>query len=195
MCNSSYYTPSTYPSTNPSTETISSSVPSETPSVKFPWQGVEGPIVCGETISDETEGAENNYGSSSPEHFYSFTLSDRDRIQFDLCGSDFDTLIHIYNANTHKQITFNDDSNSCGHQSNITISLTEGDYYVMIEGFWNSFGSSILEVDLEQGTYYLQVDGHSDSVSNYNVTMECNPFTTSQPSMMSLQTPSVSPSS
>ena len=242
------------------------------PSADFPLQGTEGSINCGQTVSGDTQSAVNNYGARSPEHFYVFSLNATDRVQFDSCNSAFDTIIRIYDANTQDQLAVNDDSNSCGKQSNVTMSLLSGDYYVMIEGFGQNSGAyqltmtcqidksipnyiegtiacdqtvtgnnqngvnryenpspehfyeytlvtpqtvtfdacgsdfdtyiaiynedenkiaynddacgskSILEVDLEEGTYYLLVEGFSNSVGNYDVTMQCRPYIKYQPS-------------
>ena len=154
-CDSIYMTPTAFPSMSPTGQPslltsepsmIPSSTTSESPSMEFPLQRIEGSIKCDETVLGLTLGAANNHGEDSNEHFYSFSLSTRDRIQFDSCNSDFDTIIRIYDANTHDQVAFNDDSNSCGSQSNITMSLSKGDYYVMIEGFGNDSGSYELKM-------------------------------------------------
>lgn len=144
---------------------VPSSEFSQAPSMEFPRQGIEGSIKCDQTILGQTNDAADNYGEDSNEHFYAFSLNTRDRIQFDSCNSDFDTIIRIYDAKTHDEVAFNDDSNSCGSQANITMSLARGDYYVLIEGFGNNVGSYELNMK-------CQIDNNIPAY--VQGTIECN---------------------
>lgn len=72
---------------------------------------------------------------------------------FSLCGSSFDTWMAISNQCCFLPFASND--NYCSSQSEMTVDLLAGTYYILVEGFlWDDFGD-----------YTLNVTSSSDGVS------------------------------
>ncbi len=68
-------------------------------------------------------------------------------INFDLCGSDFDTVMSVFDGSTGQNVGCNDDS--CGVQSALTISGTAGIPYVIQvsgRGMTPEFGNGVLTI-------------------------------------------------
>lgn len=57
-------------------------------------------------------------GPAAPDVVYALTPSSDLRLDIDLCGSSYDTAVHIYLDSTVKQVACNDDR--CGWQSRFT---------------------------------------------------------------------------
>ena len=74
-------------------------------------------------------------------------------INFDLCGSDFDTVLSVFDGTTGANVGCNDDS--CGLQSALTISGTAGTPYVIQVSGWGTtpeFGNGVLTISEGIGT-------------------------------------------
>lgn len=74
-------------------------------------------------------------------------------INFDLCGSDFDTVLSVFDGLTGQNVGCNDDS--CGLQSALTISGTAGTPYVIQVSGWGTtpeFGNGVLTISEGIGT-------------------------------------------
>lgn len=86
---------------------------------------------------------------SSPDVFYRFQVTDcNDNIAISLCGSSFDTYLHILDA-TGTQIAFNDDNGPLCSGAQSSISLTApaiGTYYAVVEGFSTNTGNFTLAI-------------------------------------------------
>ncbi|MBK8196627.1 MAG: PPC domain-containing protein [Lewinellaceae bacterium] len=86
---------------------------------------------------------------SSPDVFYQFQVTDcNDNIAISLCGSSFDTYLHILDA-SGTQIAFNDDNGPLCSGAQSSISLTApaiGTYYAVVEGFSSNTGNYTLAI-------------------------------------------------
>ncbi|WP_202913658.1 DVUA0089 family protein, partial [Pararcticibacter amylolyticus] len=84
------------------------------------------------------------YGQPSPDVWYYFTVGASSDITISLCGSSFDTYVHLLDG--EDQIISNDDSD-CGAQSKLTYpGLPAGIYYVVVEGYGSSTGNYTLQI-------------------------------------------------
>jgi len=114
------------------------------------------PIVinsCGPTnFSDLKNNAAyaNNFGQQSPEIWYMFTLSQATNVNISLCGSNFDTYLHLLDQN-QSVITSNDDNGilCTGTRSSISQILGAGTYYIVAEGYSTNTGDIALSVDIQ----------------------------------------------
>lgn len=95
------------------------------------------------------------YSNSQPSQdvWYTFTVSDYANITFSLCGSSFDTYIHVLDENGNI-VDGNDDSDVCGGLSSyLGINwLSTGTYYLVVEGY-----------DYDVGNYNLEVSSQASS--------------------------------
>jgi hypothetical protein len=88
--------------------------------------------------------------SSAPDVVYSFVPHDDTCARISLCGSGYDTCVHVYDGNPSTMVACNDDDpeGNCGLQSVIpSVTLLAGHtYYIVIDGF-----------DVDCGDYYLDI--------------------------------------
>ncbi|PWG78100.1 DUF6443 domain-containing protein [Pararcticibacter amylolyticus] len=85
------------------------------------------------------------HGQPSPDVWYYFTVSGNSDITISLCGSSFDTYVHLLDG--EDQIISNDDS-ECGRQSYLTYTgLPAGFYYVVVEGYSSNTGDYTLQIN------------------------------------------------
>ena len=85
-------------------------------------------------------------GGNNDIWFAYFAEADAD-INFDLCGSDFDTIMSVFDGTTGQNIGCND--NACGLQSALTISGTAGIPYIIQVSGWGAppeFGNGVLTI-------------------------------------------------
>lgn len=99
---------------------------------------------CLMTVTGNTSYSQNNYGNSSPDDIYQFEVTTSGTYEFSTCGSDYDTYLRIYDVNMN-QLAENDDV--CNLQSTVEISLAEGIYYLLVEGYSTSSGNYILSTN------------------------------------------------
>ncbi len=110
----------------------------------FPETESKGSITCGEIVNGNTTSGMDIYGYESPEHLYTLSIDEPKLVTFNTCGSEFDTYIFLF-ADDGAIVARNDDTTSCSLQSELTVPLPIGDFYIMIEGY----GSG------ESGTYSM----------------------------------------
>ena len=110
--------------------------------------GVDGSIACQQTVTGNTAGGSNELGSTSSDHFYSFSVPVDAQVQFDSCRSSFDTFLRIYSSDLARELHSCDDCGSCGTRT-------------------------VLDADLRAGDYVLVVEGYRYSEGEYSVTMNC----------------------
>ena len=100
--------------------------------------------------------------------WYAYTATVSGDATFDLCGSEFDTRIAVYDACGGNELACNDDD--CGYQSVVTLPVTLGTtYYVQVGGYNDNVGNgdlTIYVVGEDQNT--LDFDGTEDYVSIAN---------------------------
>jgi len=118
------------------------------------YNGSGGPVFTDSRNSASYGGTTytNNMGQSSPEVYYRFVVTGTATLDFSLCGSDFDTYIHILNS-SGTVVTYQDDSQDCGTKSHLNYTLSAGTYYLAIEGYSSSTGTIALQVSsLDSGS-------------------------------------------
>ncbi len=101
--------------------------------------------------TDDYSGATNQ---PSPDAFYRFTNSAcQSLVSISLCGSAFDTYLHLLNS-SGTEIAVNDDNGPLcsGSQSSIRMILPAGTYYIVVEGYTVNFGTYSLNVSATDGT-------------------------------------------
>ncbi|PWG77980.1 hypothetical protein DDR33_24660, partial [Pararcticibacter amylolyticus] len=87
----------------------------------------------------------NQYeGQSSPDVWYMLNISGYTDLTVSLCGSSLDTYLHLLDAGGN-EIMSNDDY--CGFSSQLNYSgLSDGTYYVVVEGYSSSTGDYTLNI-------------------------------------------------
>ncbi|MBV1922403.1 MAG: T9SS type A sorting domain-containing protein, partial [Flavobacteriaceae bacterium] len=100
-------------------------------------------VNCGDVVVGETITATDSGDNAAPDLWYSFTgMGVVQDVTVSFCdgGTDYDSLVRIYDACGGTQIDSNDDS--CGLQSEITFSSDgTSTYYIMVEGFGSNSGN------------------------------------------------------
>jgi len=94
------------------------------------------------------------HGQDASDVWYTFNVSDNTDIEISLCGSNYDTYVHLLDANGN-EIYYDDDGSNCGgNTSYLTYSgLGSGFYYVVVEGFDINTGNFSLAINsLSTGT-------------------------------------------
>lgn len=89
-------------------------------------------------------GFSNNYGQSSPDVWYRFTLSNAADVSISLCNSNFDTYLHLLDVNGN--LVASDDDGGCGNRTSMLYqSLGTGTYYIVVEGYSSNTGDFNLD--------------------------------------------------
>jgi hypothetical protein len=117
---------------------LSSGVGAPTLTYTYPSDGfTDGTIYCGATVHGSTVGAGQHIGNGASDHIYSFHVppSRAGMVQFDSCGSSFDTWIRVMSHHMAEEIASCDDCGPCGVQTVLEVELDEGDYIVVLEGY------------------------------------------------------------
>lgn len=139
----------------------------QTPTVEAPllrWDSRQGgdtiedavPIAVGETLYGNTVGYNNDYdemcpyGGNAPDVVYIITAEENGSLTFDLCDSDYDTKILVWDEDLNL-VACNDDacSNSQGdfYRSFATPYCSAGEsYYVIVDGYGMDAGDYQLHV-------------------------------------------------
>ena len=70
-------------------------------------------------------------------HTYSININQTSYIYADLCSSNYDTIVTLYDANL-SVIADNDDSTACPQRQSLLLHgpLAKGDYFIQVSG-WN----------------------------------------------------------
>jgi len=95
----------------------------------------------------------DNWGQPSPDIWYKFTIGSSADVSISLCGSNFDTYLHLVDA-FGNELTYNDDNGPLctGLQSSIVYpSLPAGTYYIVAEGY-SSTGDIQLSLNVSNMT-------------------------------------------
>nr|WP_321224583.1 T9SS type A sorting domain-containing protein [uncultured Psychroserpens sp.] len=109
------------------------------------------PIECGDTITGETLTATNSGNSLANDVWYELSgTTEGQIITASLCGSDYDTLIRVFDACGGNSIASNDDAGVCSPQSETSFTSNGiSTYYIMVEGFGSNNGNFSLAVTCE----------------------------------------------
>jgi hypothetical protein len=107
-------------------------------------------ITCGSVVTGSTVGAENVLQNPSGDAFYSVHVESEMQI-FDTCGSNYDSYLHIYDLDMNV-VAATDDDGPCGLAAQLITSLSEGYYYVQVDGFQALEGQFTLR--FECGPYF-----------------------------------------
>ncbi len=105
------------------------------------------------TITATASGVNPDCGGIVPvDIWYTYTPASSGVASIDLCGSDYDSRLAVWDACNGNQIDCNDDSDFCGSsslQSYLAIEVTAGvTYYIQVGGYSNSTGSGDLSLSL-----------------------------------------------
>jgi RHS repeat-associated protein len=94
----------------------------------------------------------NNYGNPANDVWYTFTIgsANSNTVVISLCGSSFDTYLHLLNS-SGTEIAFNDDGGPVctGTQSSLSMSnLAPGTYYAVAEGYSGYYGAITIALNV-----------------------------------------------
>lgn len=115
------------------------------------------PINCGDVIIGSTYGATDSVGEPSADVWYSYTGNGSEEpVTLSLCnGSDFDTVLRVYDACNGNEIA--SDNDGCG--------------------YWNG-PSSLSFISDGISTYYIAIEGaYGNDSGNYEMEISCVPST------------------
>ncbi|MEO9531659.1 MAG: T9SS type A sorting domain-containing protein [Crocinitomicaceae bacterium] len=162
----------------------------DTPNADVAFPGSDmGILSCTSTTNrtGSTSGATTHCGvSSAGDHTYQFTTTEVTDITIDLCGSSYDTEVHLFALSNGScdagPVASNDDG--CGIQSTLTYSCAAaGTYVVVIEGSGANEGNYDMDVIIDNcgcpvplanddpcGAIELTVSGSCGSVEGDNTT-------------------------
>jgi hypothetical protein len=136
----------------------------------------EGHLQCGDTLVGDTTGEGSHRGNSASDHIYFFEVDSAGvaNIEFDSCGSEFDTHLRVMTPNLQTEIVECDDCGSCDQQTVLdTGGLQPGQYALIIEGYGSHEGSYVVNVTCQNATQHIQYfDGNincGQSISNTTV--------------------------
>jgi hypothetical protein len=101
----------------------------------------------GDNIGSNSDGP-SNCGALSNDVWYDWTAGATGSTLFSLCGSGYDTVISVYDgAGCTGPLLACDDDSSCGLQSQVTVSVVNGQVYkVQVGGFAGSQGNYTLSI-------------------------------------------------
>ena len=106
-------------------------------------------VACDETVTGSTADATDSGSNAAPDVWYSYS-GEAGTITVSLCdgGTDYDSLLRIFDACDGAEIVFNDDS--CGLQSEVAFEADgTSTYYIMVEGWGTSSGNYSLAITCE----------------------------------------------
>lgn len=131
------------------------------------------------SVNSATGGFTNNYGNAANDVWYSFSItsSSAATVLVSLCGSSFDTYLHLLNS-SGTEIANNDDNGpACsGLQSSLSYSnLSPGTYYIDAEGYSNYSGTISLSLSVTAAS--LPVISYSLPTQKYMVGAPITPLT------------------
>ena len=119
----------------------------------------DGVLEAPTSVSSTTCGAGNDCAlRASTEHLYQVNIPNDGLWTFSLCGSSYDTYLFIGTTCCGSEIALNDDF--CGLQSQISVNLAPGTYFVAVE----AFGSA------QCGDYTLDISKEVVSCADFVVT-------------------------
>jgi hypothetical protein len=85
--------------------------------------------------------------NNAPDLVYQWTPTEDGVATASLCGSSYDTVIHVQTPCCGDDIVCNDDYVPCGLQSQVSWNATAGvDYYIIVSGFYTNCGAYTLSL-------------------------------------------------
>ena len=101
---------------------------------------IQDTITCGDIVNGTTTASDNT-------HYYLFVpYNDSKSVLLDLCDSDYDTYIYLYDANM-AQLDENDYSYECYPKSQLYYSnLANDEYIIGIPGSYSDYGNYEMEI-------------------------------------------------
>jgi RHS repeat-associated protein len=116
--------------------------------------------------NNTSNGYGNDYGQTSDDIYYRFTVQGNTQINVSTCGSGFDTYLHILNS-SGTLVVQNDDNLDpyCGgYTSTIQTTLSAGTYYIVTEGYDTNTGLLKLSATL---VVHSSGNGGTTDMRNY----------------------------
>ena len=110
-----------------------------------------GPIACGESKNGDTTNHGNIIGNLANDATFSFVVSWTSSFEFSACGSSFDTVVRILDAN-NTDVASGDDDGDCGVQTVLQVpSLAPGSYTLVVEGYSSAAGAFTITMNGANG--------------------------------------------
>jgi hypothetical protein len=106
-------------------------------------------ITCGDTVTGTTTDGFNYVGNPAPDKFYEMQIPDMYDVTISLCdgGTNYDSWIRVFDGCPTEggvELASNDDS--CGLQSELTVTLAAGTYWLVVEGYASASGNYSVNV-------------------------------------------------
>lgn len=125
----------------------------------------------------------DDYGNPSPEVWYTFTVSASSNVTISLCGSSFDTYLHVLDE-MGSTVASADDGDCGGNTSTISQTFEPGTYNIVAEGYgsssgdlsmsFTSYGSTTTEgADLYFPVHLPYFDGYGSAVHSMSNVDPC----------------------
>lgn len=114
-----------------------------------------GTLCVGQTYTDTRNNGlyANDYGQSSGDIYYSFTLNYPATVNIGHCGSGFDTYITLLNSGGTALASNDDGGPLCsGNNASLSASLAAGTYYVVSEGYSTNTGNILTTITVASPT-------------------------------------------
>lgn len=136
---------------------------------------MDNPIIIPSLSYTDTSTTDSCYtnqfnGNPSKDVWYCYVADTSDYINISLCGSSFDTYLHVLDS-VGNVVAFDD--NNCGNQSSInSLFINQGDtIYIVVEGAGSDSGAYILDISIDtNGLTVSDVRGqmyYLDGVDDY----------------------------
>ena len=119
----------------------------------------DGSVSCGQSLAGDTTGAGSHRGSDASDHIYSFDIAAAGvlNVEFNSCGSGFDTHLRVLSADLRNEVSECDDCGHCGYASILdTGGLPAGSYALLVEGYGSSVGSYVVNMTCQNSTSDVQ---------------------------------------
>ena len=119
----------------------------------------DGRAVCGEQIEGDTSGAGSHRGNDASDHMYVFEVAGGgvSNIEFNSCGSEFDTHLRVLSHDLTTEVASCDDCGDCDHASILdTGGLDAGTYVLLVEGYSNAEGGYTISTTCQNTTADIQ---------------------------------------
>jgi hypothetical protein len=106
-------------------------------------------IGCGDSVTGTTVDGYDYVGNAALDKFFQLDIDEAGPVTVSLCnGTDYDSYLRIYDdcpISGGVELAFNDDA--CGLQSEITMAMEVGTYWVVVEGFSAAVGNFQLDIN------------------------------------------------
>jgi formylglycine-generating enzyme required for sulfatase activity len=119
-------------------------------------------LYCGDSVTGTTVDGYNYVGNAARDNIYALTVDQDGPITLSLCtATDYDSFLRIYDGCPTEggvEVAYND--NFCGQASEVTVNLTAGTYWVVVEGNGTAVGHYLME---------FHCDGDNQAIALANV--------------------------